>query len=88
LLPDLAGPVLAGLLTVAFDWIMEPVAIRLDYWTWAGGDIPLQNYLAWFLIAAAAAGGYRLLKLSLRTWTMSFLVGVQLVFFAILSIGL
>jgi putative membrane protein len=88
LLPAAVGPVLAGLLTVLFDWVMEPVAIRLDYWRWAGGAIPIQNYVAWFLIAAAAAAGYRLLRLSLRTWTVSFLVGVQLVFFAILSIGL
>jgi putative membrane protein len=84
----MTGPLLAGVLTVIFDWVMEPVAIALDYWSWAGGTIPLRNYLAWFLIATAAATAYRLLRLTLRSWTVSFLVGVQLVFFAILSVGL
>ena len=51
----LALPLLAGAIAAAFDWIMEPVAIRLDYWTWAGGGIPLQNYVAWFVLAAALA---------------------------------
>ena len=45
---------LAGLACAAFDWVMEPVAVRLDYWRWAGGVIPLQNYAAWFGIALLA----------------------------------
>ena len=38
-----------------FDFVMEPVAIRLDYWSWTQGDIPLQNYAAWFGLAALLA---------------------------------
>jgi bisanhydrobacterioruberin hydratase len=38
-------------LMVAYDYLLEPVAIRLDMWSWAGGNIPLQNYLAWYLIS-------------------------------------
>jgi len=49
------GALAVGILAVGFDWIMEPLAIRLGYWAWAGGDIPLQNYAAWFAIAAVAA---------------------------------
>lgn len=51
----IALPLLAGAIAAAFDWVMEPVAIRLDYWTWAGGSIPLQNYAAWFGLAALLA---------------------------------
>jgi len=47
--------VLTSLACVAFDLLLEPVAIRLDYWHWDAGSVPLQNYLAWGLIAAAAA---------------------------------
>jgi putative membrane protein len=57
--PDLMTAVMTGAVATMFDWIMEPVAIRLDYWTWTGGDIPLQNYLAWFVIAAVPAYAYR-----------------------------
>lgn len=38
----------AGLMTV-IDIIIEPVAIKLDFWTWLNDDIPLQNYLGWFI---------------------------------------
>ena len=39
---------LTALLMVCFDLLMEPAAIKLDYWTWISGHIPLQNYLVWF----------------------------------------
>jgi putative membrane protein len=39
-------------LAVAFDWLMEPVAIRLGFWKWNGnGSIPLYNYVCWFFIS-------------------------------------
>ncbi len=39
-------------LAVLFDWLMEPVAITLGYWTWGGdGSIPLYNYLCWLVIS-------------------------------------
>jgi putative membrane protein len=46
----LAAFVGAGLMTF-FDWIMEPNAMRLGYWTWENDTVPLQNYLAWFVIS-------------------------------------
>jgi putative membrane protein len=36
---------------VLLDFMIEPVAIRLDFWHWQSGIIPLQNYLMWFLVA-------------------------------------
>ena len=39
-------------LAVLFDWLMEPVAIKLGFWTWGGdGSIPFYNYLCWLLIS-------------------------------------
>lgn len=43
--------IVAAALMVVYDFTLEPVAIRLDMWSWAGGKVPLQNYLAWFFIA-------------------------------------
>jgi len=40
---------LAAALMVAFDLLMEPVAIRLGYWHWVGGQPGIQNYIVWFL---------------------------------------
>ncbi len=50
-----------AVLMVAFDAVMEPAAMKLGYWTWRGGEIPAQNYLAWFALSMAyAALGWRL----------------------------
>lgn len=47
-----AHPILGGILATGFDWVMEPVAIRLGYWTWFGdGHVPLLNYLTWFAVS-------------------------------------
>jgi len=50
-----------AVLMVAFDAVMEPAAMKLGYWTWRGGEIPAQNYLAWFALSLAyAASGWGL----------------------------
>lgn len=39
-------------LAVLFDWLIEPVAVKLGYWQWLGnGDIPIFNYICWFVIS-------------------------------------
>ena len=43
--------VLSSFIMVLLDFMIEPVAIRLDFWHWQYGIIPLQNYLMWFLVA-------------------------------------
>ena len=76
----LALSLLAGAISVAFDWIMEPVAIRLDYWTWAGGGIPLQNYAAWFVLAAVLAAFHpRQLQRACELGTTGRLAGLYVV---------
>jgi len=73
-------------LAVGFDYLLEPTAIRLDYWTWQAAGIPLQNYLAWFVIALAAALFYVYLKFSVKTRLPLVYFLIQLVFFAALRI--
>lgn len=72
--------------TVVFDWIMEPVAIALDYWTWDGGDIPMQNYVAWLVISFLFTR--ILIRFKLRTCSdIPFLiVVVQALFFLLLRL--
>ena len=41
----------ASALMVALDVFMEPVAIRLDFWTWFGRPVPFQNYAGWWLVS-------------------------------------
>lgn len=81
----------AAVLATGFDWVMEPVAMGLGYWSWAGGDIPLQNYAAWFAIALGASLTWLyLLPRGTRTATRlpAWHVLAQLLFFAALRVGL
>lgn len=40
---SLIGAIILALL----DVLIEPVAVRLDYWHWTNAIIPLKNYLCW-----------------------------------------
>lgn len=41
----------AASLMVAIDLLIEPVAMKVDFWMWDSGEIPLQNYLGWFFLS-------------------------------------
>ena len=43
--------VFASILMVLTDYIIEPMAGALDFWHWAGGKIPTQNYVGWFFVS-------------------------------------
>ena len=79
----LAVAVLAGILSAAFDWVMEPAAIALGYWNWLVPEIPLRNYMTWFLFSAVSAGVWAALvrnpdrKFPLQSWYLL----VQILFF-------
>lgn len=45
--------VIAALLMIGLDFFIEQSAARFDFWYWRGARIPLQNYIAWFLISLA-----------------------------------
>jgi putative membrane protein len=79
---------LAAVLTAGFDFLMEPIAIRLDYWSWQAAAIPLQNYLAWFLIALASSLTFTVPRLSAAGNLPARYVLIQAAFFAGLRIAL
>ena len=41
----------AALLATFFDFIIEPVAQKLDYWQWSSNEIPYFNYTCWFFVS-------------------------------------
>jgi putative membrane protein len=71
---------------VLFDFVMEPVAIALSYWTWQAASIPWQNYAAWFAIATLSALAFNLFKLRVETRLPLAYVAIQLVFFLVLRL--
>lgn len=79
---------LSSLLMVLMDVLIEPIAISLDFWTWALGDIPLQNYVMWFFVSFImnAIMSFNRLKIDYR---ISFgLLLPQILFFTLLSLSL
>ncbi|REE05902.1 carotenoid biosynthesis protein [Marinoscillum furvescens] len=48
--PPFIKALLGGAGMALLDFLIEPVAIHLHYWNWASTTVPIQNYLAWFII--------------------------------------
>jgi len=80
--------IVGALMMVAYDLLLEPVAIRLDFWQWGGGAIPLQNYLAWFAISFVFLLIWNLAKAKTTNPVSNMLLGTQLSFFLILNLTL
>ncbi|MDA3880100.1 MAG: carotenoid biosynthesis protein [Prolixibacteraceae bacterium] len=81
-------PVLTGVLMTGFDYIMEPVAMKADMWTWMFNDIPYQNYIMWFVIATVIGGCFELFNINTDNKIAGRIFVLQLVFFGILNIFL
>jgi bisanhydrobacterioruberin hydratase len=41
---------LCATILVTLDFLIEPVAIAYDFWSWDNVFIPIKNYIAWFCI--------------------------------------
>ena len=76
---------LTGFFALLFDLFLEPVAIRLGYWSWAGDNIPLQNYAAWFFIGGFSSLLYLLLKAEVNSKIITDYYFIQLIFFLVLN---
>lgn len=50
-IPKIAIALLSASLMTALDFLIEPVAMKSDFWMWSNGTIPVFNYVCWFLIA-------------------------------------
>lgn len=84
----LVKSVLGALLLVGLDVLIEPVAIKLNFWSWAGDSIPLQNYLAWGLIAFVIQALYHFYVEDSKNKMVSALFLIQILFFSILNLVL
>ena len=75
----------AGLMLI-LDYLIEPVAMRYDFWSWATGSPPLENYLAWFGISFLLSLMWQFSKIKLNTGIASAVYATELFFFGILNL--
>jgi len=76
---------LGATLMVLLDMLIEPVAIKLDFWDWADGIIPTQNYLGWFIVALFLQFAFHLLIFKKENSLAKFVLLVQAIFFIVLQ---
>lgn len=77
----------AAFLMLVLDILIEPVAINSDYWIW-NGEIPLSNFVTWFIIALLLQLVYFKFKLAEKNKVAVSLYLLQLLFFLILNLQL
>ncbi len=83
--PNWVKSAIGALALVGMDFLIEPVAIRLDMWNWEGNSIPLENYVAWLLISFLMLQAYyRYSSPKFNKLAAAFLL-IQFLFFGILN---
>jgi putative membrane protein len=74
---------LAAGLATAYDWLIEPVAMKLHYWDWVNNMIPQLNYICWFGCSFLFALLWHACKNRINQFSINLLI-IQALFFAIL----
>jgi putative membrane protein len=77
---------LSAILATVFDWIMEPVAIELDFWQWHTPEIPFLNYTCWFGVSFLIALFFHRSGIKKSNPFAVYLFFTQLLFFVFLSL--
>ena len=74
-----------ALLATLFDYNLEPVAIKLNFWQWQNNQIPLYNFICWFIISALLLVVFRRLNFNKNNHFAIHLFTIQLLFFIALQ---
>ncbi len=76
---------LSALLMVGLDVLIEPVAVQQGFWSWAGEEIPLQNYLGWMAVAFPLQLAYHKKVEAETNYVAAALFILQLIFFLVIG---
>jgi putative membrane protein len=71
---------------VLLDVLIEPVAIKFDYWHWVNNIIPLKNYICWFLISAGMLYVFEWFNFKKQSKVAPVLLITEFVFFGVLNL--
>ncbi|MDP2041327.1 MAG: carotenoid biosynthesis protein [Algoriphagus sp.] len=85
---DYYAAFLAASAMTALDYIIEPVAVALDFWAWKFDVIPTTNYLGWLGVSFLIQLIYRKANFEKSNPISVFLLMALIIFFAILNLTL
>jgi len=72
----------------AVDYILEPVAVNLEFWAWKWDLIPWENYVSWFVVSFIVHLIWRKANFEKSNPIAVFLLITWIVFFTILNFTL
>ena len=85
---DYYAALLAAIAMTSLDYIMEPVAVALDFWAWKFDIIPMENYVGWLGVSFLIQLIYRKANFEKSNPIAAFLLTTMILFFAILNFTL
>ena len=85
-MPVILKIILASLLMLLYDVILENIAPIIDMWSWTSNLIPLQNYIAWFIIAFLFQSLVKLADVKIQNKIAITILTCQAIFFLVLII--
>jgi len=77
---------IAPIFMLIYDIVLEQVAPKMDMWHWQDGDIPIQNYIAWYLIALCFVFLIKTFKIKTKNPMGPILFVCQFIFFLFLNV--
>jgi len=80
------GALAGSALMVLYDFALEPIAIKFDMWNWHLAPVPIQNYVAWFLVSFLFFMIFNLFIKKIENKIAPAVFIIQFMFFIILNV--
>lgn len=73
---------------LVYDLVLEQVAPKMDMWSWENNEVPVNNYMAWWLIAVFFHSLIEIFGIKLRNPLSITILATQFLFFVVLYLFL
>jgi bisanhydrobacterioruberin hydratase len=82
-LPAVTRVLAASVIMVLYDLVLEHVAPKIDMWSWEGNQIPIQNYVAWFVLSLIFHSVLEIFKIRNKNKLAAPVLLIQFAFFIV-----
>ncbi|HQG57357.1 MAG TPA: carotenoid biosynthesis protein, partial [Bacteroidales bacterium] len=72
---------------LAYDIVLEQVAPKMDMWSWHNSEVPLRNYIAWYIIAFSFVLILKAFRIKTSNPLSAILFICQFLFFTVLFVS-